>query len=286
MVTFFHHIARSAVHGWSSGTFHTPPLLFPFSLISFSSLLVRSIVHTILIIVSVPLPLVFSISFSVSGSSVSVCVSLSVFHFFPCFLIHVRFLSFFLSFFSLALSLRHGEASICVVIPVGAKDGREELRDRFVANCARPSSVHAGFILFFSLSFFLLLPIYFESIICVLGKSAVLPLRRTDDGLRKKKGNRSAPIFLWNSTSLLKSVCSLFVSFSSSFPIVHIVHSRNLVELLFVVSRPHANYADSSPGSFLNSVWKLNSYSSPPGRFSSSIVLSVWQHRIDREMLE
>lgn len=73
-----HHIARSAVHGWSSGTFHTPPLLFPFSLIYFSSLLVRSIVHTTLIIVSVPLPLVFSISFSVSGSSVSLCVCLSL----------------------------------------------------------------------------------------------------------------------------------------------------------------------------------------------------------------
>jgi hypothetical protein len=53
------------------------------------------------------------------------------------------------------LSLRHGEASICVVIPVGAKDRREEVRDRFVANCARPSSVHTGFILFF-FSFFLL----------------------------------------------------------------------------------------------------------------------------------
>ncbi len=126
---------------------------------------------------------------------VSVCVSLSVFHFFPCFLIHVRFLSFFLSFFSLALSLRRGEASICIVIPVGAKDGREEVWDRFVANWARPSSVHTGFILFFSLSFFLLLPIYFESISCVVGKRPVLPLRTTDDGLRWKKGNRSAPIF-------------------------------------------------------------------------------------------
>jgi hypothetical protein len=104
-----------------------------------------------------------------------------------------------------------------------------------------------------------------------------------EDGRRLKEERKPfGTHFLWNSTSLLKSVCSLFVSFSSSFPIVHIVHSRNLVELLFVVSRPHANYADSSLDSFLNSVWKLNSYSSPPGRFSSSIVLSVWQHRIDR----